>query len=132
MYIPAESSKALELKTAVVHADTRGEGDQLPDMLAPVFSTGKVDAAALHCSPHIKQLSEGAGLSKTLSADSFKKMGGSTETFRLAAGKRRLHCVLFRCMQVIGNYFVNKSMHFLQLQLFAGAQGLPVVRLTTA
>ena len=71
----------------MVHADARGEGDQLPNILSPLFSTGKVDEAALHCSPHIKQLSEGAGLSKTLSADSFKRMGGSTETFRLAAGE---------------------------------------------
>ena len=83
----------------MVHADARGEGDQLPTILAPFFAAGKVDEAALHCSPHIKQLSEGAGLATTLSAASFKRMGGSTETFRLAAG---VCCVLLVKRKLLG------------------------------
>ena len=97
MYIPADSSRPLELRTAVVHADKRGDGDQLPTLLGSFFSAGTVDEAALHCSPHLKQL--GGGKPARLSADTLSRMGGSTETFRLSAGVcfGLLRFVLVRC-----------------------------------
>lgn len=85
VYIPADGSEPLELRSAVVHADGRGDGDQLPNILASHFSVGKVDDTAVRCSPYLKQLSGGADLPSP-TADTFEKLGGSTETFRVAAG----------------------------------------------
>ena len=45
--IPADDSTAVSEVTGVVYSDARGVGDKLPLMLAPGFSSGAVDAAAL-------------------------------------------------------------------------------------
>ena len=63
-----------------------------------ICSCGQVDDTAVRCSPYLKQLAGGSDLPSP-SADTFKKLGGSTETFRVSAGAclDEWCCVLGKC-----------------------------------
>jgi hypothetical protein len=86
--IPADSNLPIVEMVGVVYNDSRGNGDQLLNILKSNFSTGTVDAAAL------KKVAESTHLGNEGSSDALKKVtpasiasgGGAVETFRLAEG----------------------------------------------
>lgn len=84
--IPADDSQPLEELTAVVYSDERGVGDQMPDLLVPLFRGGHVDSEALKHST-LQQMSQQAGdasLLDRMTPDLIAQQGGAAEKFRLS------------------------------------------------
>jgi hypothetical protein len=89
--IPSDPQLQMEQRTAVVHADARGDGDVLATLLKRDFTGGTVSGDLLATSPHVHQMAGSIGDRDltSITPQSIKGLGGSTETLRLAAGTPR-------------------------------------------
>lgn len=85
--VPCADGEQMTSEEAVVYADARGNGDQLPRLLKPNFSSGQVDAEALRRSAenHLGS-ANAASVASKVSPASIAAGGGAVETWRLADG----------------------------------------------